>query len=68
MISMLTLALSTRLIGPTRTAVLGVFEPITSILIGTMMFNEVLTPRMLSGIAICIAALLFMVLTTRRSA
>ena len=68
MISMLTLALSTRIIGPTRTAVLGVFEPITSILIGTMMFNEVLTPRMLTGIAICIAALLFMVLTTRRSA
>ncbi|MBQ2483313.1 MAG: DMT family transporter [Bacteroidales bacterium] len=66
MISMLTLALSTRIIGPVRTAVLGVFEPITSILIGTLLFKEVITSRMLLGIGICIAALMFMVITTSR--
>ncbi len=62
MISMLTLALSTRCIGPTKTSVLGVFEPITAILIGTLIFGEPLTMHMIAGIAICVAAIIFMVL------
>lgn len=60
-ISMLTLAISTRCIGPTKTSVLGVFEPITAILIGTMLFSEVLTPRMGVGIAVCMAAVVFLI-------
>ena len=32
MVSMLTIAISSRYIGPTKTAVLGVFEPLTAIL------------------------------------
>lgn len=59
MISMLTLAIATRLIGPTRTSVLGVFEPITAILIGTVLFLEPMTPRMLIGITFCLAAVIF---------
>ena len=62
MISMLTLAMSTRYIGPTKTAVLGVFEPLTAILIGTILFGEPLTARMAVGIAICVAAVVFMIL------
>ncbi|MCR5709890.1 MAG: DMT family transporter [Bacteroidales bacterium] len=62
MISMLTLAMSSRYIGPTRTAVLGVFEPLTAILIGTLFFGEPLTVRMAAGIAICVAAVVFMIL------
>ena len=61
MISMLTIAISSRYIGPTKTAVLGVFEPLTAILIGTLMFGEVLTAKMAVGIAICVAAVVFMV-------
>jgi drug/metabolite transporter (DMT)-like permease len=38
MVSMLTIAISSRYIGPTKTAVLGVFEPLTAILIGTLLF------------------------------
>ena len=59
MISMLTLAIATRLIGPTRTSVLGVFEPVTAILIGTVLFLEPMTPRMLIGIILCLAAVIF---------
>jgi drug/metabolite transporter (DMT)-like permease len=62
MISLLTLAISSRYIGPTKTAVLGVFEPLTAILIGTLLFGEPLTFRMAVGIAICIAAVIFMIL------
>ena len=62
MISMLTLAMSTRYIGPTKTAVLGVFEPLTAILIGTLLFGEPLTGKMAVWIAICVAAVVFMIL------
>lgn len=61
MISMLTLAISSRYIGPTRTSVLGVFEPITAILIGTVLFSEPMTVSMAIGIIICIAAVIFMI-------
>lgn len=62
MISLLALAVSSRNIGPTRTSVLGVFEPITAILVGTLVFSEPFTGRMGCGIAICIASVIFMIL------
>ena len=61
MVSMLTIAISSRYIGPTKTAVLGVFEPLTAILIGTLLFRETLTAKMAVGIAICVAAVVFMI-------
>ena len=61
MISMLTLAVSSRFIGPTKTSILGVFEPLTAILIGTLMFGEPMTWKMGIGVAICIAAVVFMI-------
>lgn len=61
MVSMLTIAISSRYIGPTKTAVLGVFEPLTAILIGTLMFGEMLTAKMATGIAVCVAAVVFMI-------
>ena len=66
MISMLTLAIATRLIGPTRTSVLGVFEPVTAILIGTVLFLEPMTPRMLIGITLCLAAVIFISLSKQK--
>ena len=62
MISMLTLAVSSRYIGPTKTSILGVFEPLTAILIGTLLFGEPLTLRMAIGIAVCVGAVVFMIL------
>ena len=62
MISMLTLAVSTRYIGPTKTSILGVFEPLTAILIGTVLFGEPLTWKMSLGIVVCVGAVVFMIL------
>ena len=62
MVSMLTIAISSRYIGPTKTAVLGVFEPLTAILIGTLLFGEALTATMALGISICVAAVVFMII------
>lgn len=67
MISLLTLAVSSRYIGPTKTSVLGVFEPLTAIMIGTVMFGEPLTAKMIIGVAICIAAVVFMILKPGRA-
>lgn len=66
MVSMLTIAISSRYIGPTKTAVLGVFEPLTAILIGTLMFGEALTAKMAAGIAVCVAAVVFMIVKPGR--
>ena len=66
MLSMLTLALSSRYIGPTKTSILGVFEPLTAILIGTILFGESLTLKMVAGILVCVAAVMFMILRPRQ--
>ena len=66
MLSMLTLALSSRYIGPTKTSILGVFEPLTAILIGTILFGESLTLKMVAGILVCVAAVVFMILSPRQ--
>ncbi len=62
MISLLTLAMSSRYIGPTKTSILGVFEPLTAIMIGTLLFGEALTVKMGIGVAVCIGAVVFMIL------
>ena len=68
MISLLTLAVSSRYIGPTKTSILGVFEPLTAILIGTLLFGEPLTLKMGIGIALCVGAVVFMILKPGRKA
>ena len=64
MISLLTLAISSRYIGPTKTSILGVFEPLTAIMIGTLLFGEPLTVKMGIGVTVCIAAVVFMISKT----
>ena len=65
-VSMATLAVSTRNIGATKTSVLGVFEPITAILVGTLVFGEALTSNIVIGISISVIAVLFMIVVTKR--
>lgn len=65
-VSTATLAIATRNIGPTKASVLGVFEPITAILIGAVMFNEPITTNIILGISISIAAVTFMIIKTKR--
>ncbi|MBQ1185503.1 MAG: EamA family transporter [Muribaculaceae bacterium] len=65
-ISTATLALSTRKIGATKASVLGVFEPITAIMVGTIAFNEPITTNIIVGISIAIAAIIFMIMATKK--
>ena len=65
-VSTATLAIATRNIGATKASVLGVFEPITAILVGTLVFGEALTPNIITGILISIVAVTFMIMVTKR--
>ena len=65
-VSTATLAVATRNIGATKASVLGVFEPITAILVGTLMFGEALTTNIIAGIGIAMVAVTFMILVTKR--
>ena len=65
-VSTASLAISTRNIGATKASVLGVFEPITAILVGTLAFGEVLTANIATGILIAIVAVTFMIISTKR--
>jgi drug/metabolite transporter (DMT)-like permease len=65
-VSTATLAVATRNIGATKASVLGVFEPITAILVGTLVFGEALTTNVVIGILLSIAAIVFMIVTTKR--
>lgn len=64
-ISLATITYATRTIGPVKTAVLGVFEPITAILIGFFCFSETLSLRMLAGITVCAFAVIFMTVSEK---
>lgn len=53
-------------IGATKASVLGVFEPITAILVGTIVFGEALTANIVVGILISVVAITFMISATKR--
>jgi drug/metabolite transporter (DMT)-like permease len=65
-VSTATLAIATRNIGATKASVLGVFEPITAILVGTLVFGEPLTTNIVVGITIAVIAVTFMISVTKR--
>lgn len=65
-VSTATLAVATRNIGATKASVLGVFEPITAILMGTLVFGEALTNNIILGITIAMVAVTFMIISTKR--
>ncbi len=62
-ISMVGLSVATRRVGATKAAILGVFEPITAIIFGIILFNEPMTFNILSGILICLTGITFMTLS-----
>lgn len=65
-VSTASLAIATRNIGATKASVLGVFEPITAILVGTLVFGEALTNNIIIGILLSMAAVTFMIISTKR--
>lgn len=65
-VSTATLAIATRNIGATKASVLGVFEPVTAILVGTLVFGEALTTNIVVGILISMVAITLMIAMTKR--
>lgn len=65
-VSTATLALSTRKIGATKASVLGVFEPVTAILVGALAFSEEITINIIIGIILSMAAVVFMIVSGKR--
>ncbi|WP_294503148.1 EamA family transporter [uncultured Victivallis sp.] len=55
-VSLLLMTVSIRLIGATRTAILGALEPITAVFFGILLFGEQLTLRLVLGILVILAA------------
>lgn len=60
-VSTATLAMATRIIGATKASVLGVFEPVTAILVGAIAFGESITLNVVTGIFMTMAAIIFMI-------
>ncbi|MGM9994289.1 MAG: DMT family transporter [Candidatus Avigastranaerophilus sp.] len=64
-ISLETINIAIRLIGPTTTAVLGALEPLTAIFFGVMCFGEVLKPDNIIGIFLIIFGVMLIILRDR---
>lgn len=63
-VSTATLAMATRIIGATKASVLGVFEPVTAILVGAVAFGEKITPNVVIGIILTMVAIVFMIVSS----
>lgn len=65
-VATITLAASSKAVGATKTSVLGILEPLTAIVIGTLVFKEAFTLNVAIGVALILFAILFMILTEKR--
>ena len=61
----ITLVEGVKLIGSTMSAILGALEPLTAVVIGFLVFDEVLTPLRLVGILLIILSVLLIALSGR---
>ena len=55
-LSLLLMTVSIRIIGATKTAILGALEPVTAVAVGILVFGEQLTLRLALGILVILAA------------
>ena len=62
-VATITLAAASKSIGPTKTSVMGILEPLTAIVVGTMVFHEPFTVHIGIGMALILFSILFMVLS-----
>ena len=62
-VSLETITVVVRLIGPTTTAILGAVEPLTALLIGVFLFDEQVTVKIACGILLILTAVTSVVLS-----
>ena len=65
-VATITLAASSKAVGATKTSVLGILEPLTAIVVGTLVFHEAFTLNVAFGVALILFAILFMILTEKK--
>ena len=65
-VATITLAASSKAVGATKTSVLGILEPLTAIVIGTLVFKEAFTFNVAIGVVLILFAILFMILTEKK--
>lgn len=66
-VATITLAASSKAVGATKTSILGILEPLTAIVIGTLVFHEAFTLNVAIGVALILFAILFMILTEKKA-
>lgn len=66
-ISLETINIAIRLIGPTTTAILGALEPLTAIFFGLLLFHEKLTTNSVIGIILILVGVMLIILKDRLS-
>ena len=66
-VATITLAAATKAVGATKTSVLGILEPLTAIVIGTLVFHEAFTLNVAIGVALILFAILFRILTDKKT-
>lgn len=64
-VATISLAASSKSVGATKTSILGILEPLTAIVIGTLVFHEAFTLNVAIGVALILFAILFMILTAQ---
>lgn len=64
-ISLVYMAMAIRLIGSTPTAIMGALEPVTAVVIGAIVFGEVLTLRLGFGILLILVAVTLVIIGGR---
>lgn len=61
-ISLETINIAIRLIGPTTTAILGALEPVTALFFGVLFFGEILTFKIILGIILILSGVILIIL------
>ena len=67
-ISIETINIAIKLIGSTKTAILGALEPLTALFFGVTLFHEPLTPRIVAGVITVLIGVFIVVLRNRKNA
>ena len=64
-ISLVFMAMAIQCIGSTPTAIMGALEPVTAAVLGILIFDEVLTPRIALGIALILFSVTLIILDSK---
>lgn len=63
----LCIQLAVKRIGSRNTTLIGALEPVTSVIVGCLLFEEALTPRSFIGIALILAATTYLILSKEKT-